>query len=145
MHSEAFARFAVSSQSLDFFSDACGGQNRKINIACLWIYIVSSPDFSYKVVDHKFMLPGHSLMTEISGQSRKKIGKHRLWYVPDVWCTLVEEARRKNPFEAIRMSHDNFVSLESVRSQIVYRKVNKGRQGGLVEYSMATNLPREAI
>ena len=112
-----------------------------MNIACLWIYIVSSPDFNYKDVDHKFMLSGHSYLPNDRdfGTIEKKNRKTQVVYVPDVWCTLVEEARRKNPFEAIRMSHD-------VRSQIVYRKVNtKGDKVDWLSISMATNLPREAI
>lgn len=58
----------MSSQALSqashliLFSDACGGQNRNINIACFWLYIVSNPDFSYTVVDHKSMLSGHSYL-----------------------------------------------------------------------------------
>ena len=44
------------------FSDACGGHNRNINIACLWMYVVSSSDFPYSVVDHKFRESGHSYL-----------------------------------------------------------------------------------
>ena len=44
------------------FSDACGGQNRNINIVCFWMYVVGSSDFSYATVDHKFMLSGHSYL-----------------------------------------------------------------------------------
>ena len=71
------------------FSDACGGQNRNINIACLWMYIVSSPDFSYKIVDHKFMLSGHSFLPMIGTLGRLRT-QHV--YVPEDWCVLVENS-----------------------------------------------------
>lgn len=60
------------------FSDACGGQNRNINIACMWMHIVANPDFSYKLVDHKFMLSGHSYLPTIGTLDRLKrfIRKH---------------------------------------------------------------------
>lgn len=37
---------------------------------------------------------------------------------------LVERARQKNPFVVVQMSTNDFVSLKSVRAQIVKRKTN---------------------
>ena len=112
------------------FSDACGGQNRNINIACMWMHIVANPDFSYKLVDHKFMLSGHSYLPNDRdfGSIEKANRKTQHIFVPDDWCTLVEKARTKNPFVVIRMSTDDFVSIQNVRSQIVYRKKNTQKQ-----------------
>lgn len=42
------------------YSDACGGQNRNINIACFWLHVVCSPDYPYTTVNHKFMILSHS-------------------------------------------------------------------------------------
>ena len=42
------------------YSDSCGGQNRNINMVCFWMYIVASSEFPFTVIDHKFMLSGHS-------------------------------------------------------------------------------------
>ena len=41
------------------FSDVCDGN---INMACFWLYVVSNPDLSYTLVDHKFMLSWHSYL-----------------------------------------------------------------------------------
>ena len=53
---------ASEATHLIVFSDACGGQNRNINIVCQWMYVVSNSDFAYSVVDHKFMISGHSYL-----------------------------------------------------------------------------------
>ena len=53
---------ASDATNLIVFSDACGGQNRNIYLACLWMNAVSSSEFNYPVVDHKFMVSGHSYL-----------------------------------------------------------------------------------
>ena len=47
---------------LILYSDSCGGQNRNINLVCLWMHIVSSPEYSISQIDHKFMVSGHSYL-----------------------------------------------------------------------------------
>ena len=44
------------------YSDSCGGQNRNIGMVCTLLYIVASREFSYKCIDHKFMVSGHSYL-----------------------------------------------------------------------------------
>ena len=53
---------ASDATHLIVFSDACAGQNRNINIAYLWMHVVFSSEFKYSVVDHKFMISGHSYL-----------------------------------------------------------------------------------
>ena len=43
-------------KKLVLYSDACGGQNRNINLVALWQHIVASDDFSYEVINHKYMV-----------------------------------------------------------------------------------------
>lgn len=45
-------------------------------------------------------------------------------YVPEEWCQLVENCRRKNPFKVTRMETKDLVSTSTLRENIVYRKVN---------------------
>ena len=47
---------------LILYSDSCGGQNQNVNLACLWINIVSSPEHSIIQIDQKFMVSGHSYL-----------------------------------------------------------------------------------
>lgn len=130
-----FKSFHSQAQHLIVFSDACGGQNRNINIVCFWMYVVSCGDFSYTTVDHKFMLSGHSYLPNDRdfGTIEKASRRTQHVFVPEEWCTLVENARQRNPFTVKRMETDDFVSIEKVRSLIVHRKTNTQKQkvGGL--------------
>ena len=49
------------------------------------------------------MLSGHSYFPTDRdfGTIEIKILKTQLLYVPDDWCTIVEEVRRQNPVEAM--------------------------------------------
>ena len=51
-----FKEIASGAKRLVLYSDACGGQNHNIKVISLWKHIV---DFSYKVIDHKYMVSGH--------------------------------------------------------------------------------------
>ncbi len=115
---------------LTVFSDACGGQNRNINVVCLWMYIVNSPEFSYTTIDHKFMVSGHSYLPNDRdfGSIEKANRRTPLIFVPEDWYTLVEHARSKNPFVVTRMSMADFSSTDAIRSEIVYRKVNTRKE-----------------
>ena len=50
----------TSAAKLIVYSDACGGQNRNIYQVCMWLHIVSSNNYTFTRVDHKFMVSGHS-------------------------------------------------------------------------------------
>ena len=47
---------------LILYSDSYGGQNRNVNMVCLWLHIVASPEFNIMQIDHKFMVSGHSYL-----------------------------------------------------------------------------------
>ena len=121
---------ASDATNLIVFSDACGGQNRNINIACLWMYIVSSSEFNYSVIDHKFMVSGHSYLPNDRdfGSIENANRRTQLVYVPEDWCTLVERARSKNPFQVVRIKREDFVSVKNIRAEIVHRKVNTKKE-----------------
>lgn len=116
----------VPSTRLIAYSDSCGGQNRNINVVCLWQHIVSSDDFSYTTVDHKFMVSGHSYLPNdrdfgsIEGARRRQTSL----YVPEQWGELVRKARRVNPFQVRWMTQADFVSVSLLKDAIVNRKAN---------------------
>ena len=91
---------ASDATNLTVFSDACGGQSH-INIACLWMYVVSSSEFNYSVVYYKFIVSGHSYLPNDRdfGSIENANRRTQLAYVLEEWCTLVERARSKNPFQ----------------------------------------------
>lgn len=58
---------------LILYSDACGGQNCNINMVCLWLHIVASPEYTITQVDQKLMVSGHSyLLNDRDWQCRER-------------------------------------------------------------------------
>ena len=116
----------TSAKKLIAYSDSCGGQNRNINFVCLWLYIVCSDEYSYTQIDHKFMVCGHSYLPNDRDFGSIEKARHRssTLFVPEDWCTLIEHARRVNPFHVRRMHQADFVSACQLTSMIVNRKVD---------------------
>ena len=78
-----------------------------------WMYIVASSEVSYTVVDHKFMLSGHSYLPndrDFGGIEAARCRRTTI-FVPEDWYTLVAEARRTNAFHVQRMEQAHFVSV----------------------------------
>ena len=116
----------VQSKRLIAYSDSCGGQNRNINVVCLWQHIVSSDEFSYTTIDHKFMVSGHSYLPNDRDFGSIELARRRQTslYVPEQWGELVRKARRVNPFQVRWMTQADFVSVGLLKDAIVNRKVN---------------------
>ena len=55
---------ATTANKLILYSDSCGGQNRNINLLCLWLYIMANPDLSITQIDQKFLVSGHSFLPD---------------------------------------------------------------------------------
>ena len=117
---------APSVTHLITYSDSCGGQNRNINIVCLWLHIVACNYLPITTVDQKFMLSGHTFLPNDRDFGSVELAKkrHPTVYVPDEWYELVRGARHKNPFVVSAMNTESFVSIKSLTSNIVNRKQN---------------------
>ena len=110
--------------SLVVYSDACGGQNRNIHIVSMWMHIVASPEYSFKTIDHKFMVSGHSYLPNDRDFGNIEIARNKTThiYVPEDWERVVRQARRKNPFQVFKMKPEDLVSSKALTKLIVNRK-----------------------
>ena len=108
------------------FSDSCGGQNRNIYMVCLWLHVVACSYLPFTTVDQKLMLSGHSYLPNDRDFGNIELAKEKKQaiYIPDDWYSLVRETRHKNPFSVCEMKSADFVSIKSLKSHIVNRKVN---------------------
>ena len=115
---------------LVLYSDSCGGQNRNINILVLLLHIVANPDLTFEVIDHKFMVSGHSYLPNDRDFGNIETARRRCQhlFVPDDWCHLVRTARRRNPFAVTEMENKDFLSFEPLTKAIVNRKVNTDKK-----------------
>ena len=111
------------------YSDSCGGQNRNINMVCLWLHIVASPEFNITQIDHKFMVSGHSYLPNDRdfGSIETEKRRHSQIFTPQEWYQLVRECRKVNPFEVVEMTQDDFFGIKELKEHITNRKktVNK--------------------
>ena len=119
-------RMKPETTTLITYSDSCGGQNRNIYLVLLWLHIVSCMYLPIRVVEQKFMISGHSYLPNDRDFGSIECAKrrHQSIYIPDEWYSLVEHARRKNPFSVHVMNRKDFVALKSLKPNIVNRKWN---------------------
>ena len=110
--------------NLVLYSDSCGGQNRNIGIVCTLLYIVASSEFSYKCIDHKFMVSGHSYLPNDRDFSSVETAKRKRdhVYTPVDWYEIIRTARRNNPFHVCEMATSDFVSVNGIKKSITNRK-----------------------
>ena len=80
-----------------YCSNACGGQNHNINVACFWMHVVCSSEFSCTTISHKFMVSGHSYPpNDRDFRSIEKANRKRQHvYEPEEWSKLLEMCRKK--------------------------------------------------
>lgn len=113
------------------WSDSCGGQNRNINIAALWMYVVQCTTLNIKEIVHKFAEPGHSYLQNDSdfGDIEKKLKYHPEIFVPTQWYDIISNSRvKKNKFEVVCMEKEDFKSMEVIKQNLVNRKKDSNEQ-----------------
>ena len=106
------------------YSDSCTGQNRNIKVASTLMNLVLDPKLSIKVIDHKFLVSGHSFLPNdqdfgvIESASRKCIQI----FTPEDWLQVVKKAKTKKPFEVFKVNTSNILSTKKLEEMLVNRK-----------------------
>ncbi|KAJ4429628.1 hypothetical protein ANN_21829 [Periplaneta americana] len=116
---------ASSHNHIILYSDACSGQNRNIKMALTLLKLVNDTEMQVEIIDHKFMVSGHSFLPNDAdfGLIEKAASKTQYVYGPEDWFNVVKSAKRKEPkFEVIVMKRDNFISTNSLEQAITNRK-----------------------
>ena len=124
----------TSATKLIVYSDTCGGQNHNIYLTCMWLHIVSSSEYPFTSVDHKFMVSGHSYLPNDRDFGHVELARKKTThiFIPEDWENLVKEARCKNAFHVKTMKREDFVSFKPLKKAVVNRKVNT--QGAKVQW-----------
>lgn len=109
------------------YSDTCGGQNRNINMAVMFMFAMAKNE-NLQVVDQKFLLPGHKRLECDSDHARIERAKISLGssqsykssddekiriMVPRDWCQFVRSLPGKKSFNVIEMSLTDFKEFSS--------------------------------
>lgn len=121
-----FLKKFVSTEHLIMYSDQCGGQNRNIKLSLLCQYIVSSPEYIVKNIDHKFLVSGHSYLPcdQDFGLVEKQKKLFPNIFIPEHWNNVILAARKKKPFKIICMNKSDFFSTIKLEKNITHRKID---------------------
>ena len=111
----------TDAKHLILYSDSCGGQNRNIFIVHLLLHIICSPEFTISLINHKFMVSGHSYLPNDRDFGSVETARHQTQhlYIPQHWYELVRKAHHANPFRVCEMETSNFKSLHGLKAVIV--------------------------
>lgn len=106
------------------YSDCCAGQNKNSHVAAMFIYFLAQTKSNIKIIDHKFLVSGHTYMEAdgAHGIIEKKKKKHDLPInVPEDWMELVRQS--SNKFEVVPMKKENFFNFAKLlKGPLVLRK-----------------------
>uniref|UniRef100_A0A1Y1N893 DUF7869 domain-containing protein n=1 Tax=Photinus pyralis TaxID=7054 RepID=A0A1Y1N893_PHOPY len=112
---------------LRMYSDCCPGQNRNsfISAACLSVLQQSE---NLEMIDHKFLIPGHTHMecdtdhSIIEKKKKKFCGKIEH---PHDWAQLIRQAGAKHPFLVTEMQQSDFFDFAGLFGrELVNRKTD---------------------
>ncbi|CAG9833652.1 unnamed protein product [Diabrotica balteata] len=124
------------------YSDTCGGQNRNINIAAMFCYVLTKKK-TIQVIDQKFLLPGHTRLECDSDHARIERAKKILHssvnknsisdtyriMVPRDWCQFVRTLSGRKKFKVIEMQQLDFKEFSSLlKNVLVHRKTDSEKQ-----------------
>lgn len=94
-----------------FYSDTCGGQNKNIIIISMFQWAIHHHP-TLKIIDHKFLVPGHTHLecdVDHSVIERDKKKSSIEVHVPRDWYQLVSNASKKNKFNVFVMEQEHII------------------------------------
>lgn len=126
-------------QSLDekvkhvtFYSDCCSGQNRNQYVCAILMHAVNV--LPIDVIDHKFLIPGHTMMECDSMHSAIEFAqRHLAIYSMHEWVNVLQSARKQNPYKVKLMSFGDFKDLKTLASKMVTNR-NKSTTGNVINW-----------
>ena len=113
---------ANGAKEVNFFSDACPGQNRNWNVLALFQAFVSLEAKHIKKVNHYFFESGHSQNENDSVHSViERAVKYIEVFVPEQWYMLIRSASKKH-YNVIELDPSQIYDFADVVNQTVSRK-----------------------
>jgi hypothetical protein len=109
-------------RKLIVWSDCCSGQNKNYKMICVWLYMIQQNMFDE--IQHKFFVPGHSMMDSDRdfGLIEQKKRTEQYVYTHDHWIDLIKKTRVKNPFTVLEMKKRDILDLKHIENGLIRRK-----------------------
>ena len=95
-----------------FESHYTRSQNRNIQMALMWLRVVQSSENNIEIIDHKFLLSGHSYLPNDAdfGVIEMALRKKNFLYTPEDNYEIIKQCQRDNKFNLYKMKRENFIS-----------------------------------
>lgn len=106
-----------------FYSDCCPGQNKNSFVATMFAIFMQVTDTtgSISIIDHKFMVPGHTHMECDSDHAlierKKKITSAQIHH-PQDWYQFIRTVGVKKKFSVIEMNRNQFIDFASAAKEL---------------------------
>lgn len=107
-----------------FSTHSCTGQNRNIKVAATFMNLVQDPQTKIEIIDHKFLVSGHSFLPNDRDFGVIESRKCSHIFTPQDWIEVIKNAKIKNPFEVIKVTTPEILSTKKLEEMIVNRKKN---------------------
>lgn len=111
---------------ITFFSDTCAGQNKNSHVSA--IFLKAQSEFPHLIINHKFLVPGHTHMECDVDHSMIEKEKKKMEvpvYHPHDWYQLVRRTGRKKKFKVHEMQQEEFFDFAALlKTVLVNRKKN---------------------
>lgn len=115
------------------YSDTCGGQNKNSHVAAMCLVALQNST-SLKMIDHKFLIPGHTHMESDSDHSiieKKKKKFNGPIEHPHDWSILIKQCGKNKPMNVIEMVTEDFINFSKLYTKDGYLSNRKEDQEGI--------------
>lgn len=102
-----------------YYSDCCGGQNRNRYVTTLLLHAIRNIS-NLEKIEIKFLESGHTQMECDSMHSTiEKAKKNLKIFSPAEYETIIKAARKKQPYEVIRLNFTDFYDLKLLKEKTI--------------------------
>ena len=110
-------------KEVNFFSNACPGQNRNWNILASLRSFLSFKSKNILKINHYFFESGHSQNENNAVHSvMERAAKRVEVFVPDQWCMLIKTSSKKQRCNVVELDNSLIYDVENIFQQTVAHK-----------------------
>ena len=85
----------------------------------MWLKVVQSLDNNIDIIDHKFLLSGHSYLPNDADFGIKNgIAKKNFLYTPQDYYDVITQCRKRDKFILHEMKRENFIATKNLKNVI---------------------------
>jgi len=96
----------------------CTGQNRNLQMALMWLRVVQSLENNIEIIDHKFLISGHSYLPNDADFGIIEMALRKKNFLYTHYYDIIKQCRQHNKFILHEMKRENFVSTKNLQNAI---------------------------